>query len=133
MLEKGSDAYAMLGKGREIGSAKAMHELGCCLCQGGGMIAEPCEGKSWWRKAAANGHVPAMISLAIWHDTDSWEAMFWLKKAAETGDPDAMWRVGCQLGARRGIGAERVDAAVWYWKAADAGDVMGAFSLMRFA
>ena len=56
-------------------------------------------------------------------------AMGWLRKAAERGQHDLVYQLGCCLGTRLGITRDRRKAVIWYWKSADAGDGMAQIRL----
>ena len=75
-------------------------------------------------KAAGQGHAYAMFWLGQTHA--KWEeheqAMEWFTKAAETGLPNAMFKLGCLLDRGGGTAAPDYPAAAhWLRRAADAG------------
>jgi TPR repeat protein len=76
-------------------------------------------------QAAGQGHAYAMYELGCICDDrkEHEQAVEWFTKGAEAGLPRAMFNLGSLLDNGEGVAAPDITAAaVWYRRAADAGD-----------
>ncbi len=80
---------------------------------------------AWYRKAAAKGHVKAMVALGkIYDGSDPKFAIEWYRKAISKGDADAMHGLAEMYLDGDGFPAKAPDEAVkWYAKAAALGRI----------
>lgn len=66
--------------------------VGICYAAGKGVLQDYALAYTWWKKAAEQGHVKAMVNLATCYEMgvgttrDLLEAYSWYLKAAELGD-----------------------------------------------
>ena len=129
-------------KAAELGSTIGMIGYGQLLCFGVGVEQDYIAAADWSLKSAEGGNVDAMhfygwmltqydISYALIdkHYTDSLDEYL---KAADEGDPEAMYNIGVMYEFGYG-GLEESDetALEWYRKAADAGSVEAMWYLTR--
>lgn len=109
------------------GKASDQYQLACLYHAGKGTLADPVEAAKWCRKAAEQGHLQAMTSLAgSFRDgdgvsEDEGEMLSWLRKAAKLGDADAQFEVSVYLQHRNSDKSDLAEAAVWLKKAAEQG------------
>jgi Sel1 repeat len=82
-------------------STDAQYYLGIVYYYGEGVTADPREAIKFFRKAAEQGHVHAMVNLGmmLWETNevgggDSSGAASWFSRAASHGDPNAQWMLG---------------------------------------
>ncbi|WP_233281376.1 SPOR domain-containing protein [Sphingomonas changnyeongensis] len=75
------------------GNAEAQYRLGDALRRGTGVAADAAEAERQFRAAAAQGHGPAgdELGLLLFATGRHHEAMDWLGRAAERGDPRARY------------------------------------------
>ncbi len=89
----------------------------------------------WYRKAAANGDVPAMTSIGILYiagkgvPRDYVAARKWFLKAAAEGYQEAQYRLGWLYETGLGGGVDNSEALRWYLAAAGQGHVRAQCSL----
>jgi TPR repeat protein len=102
------DFEARTRQSAQAGDAQAMYALGGILYQQQNLT----EAEQWWRKAAEQGNVEAVLS-----ETDPNEAVTWLTRAAAHGHELAMHNLG-YIAYQRGATEEALD---WYLKAAQRG------------
>ena len=106
------EAYDLFVDSAQKEDAGAMVNLGVMAMQGKGCARDIEAAKQWFGKAALQGSMHAMMSLAQIHEKgldgtpDAKEALTWYKAAADIGHVDAQLKAGMLL---RGKG-ERVEA-----------------------
>jgi uncharacterized protein len=83
----------------EQGDADAEFNLGQAFRLGRGVQTNLAAAKSWFEKAADQGHVDAQttLGLLLFENSDQAEGLKWLKKAAAQGDPRALLVYGTAL------------------------------------
>lgn len=86
----------------------------------GGLVADMTAAEEWYRKAADQNLACAQYNLGVLRSMSSEdEALSWFQLAAEQGDTNGSFSLGCLL-ARRG---DQDGAMTWWRKGADLGDV----------
>jgi cell division septation protein DedD len=92
-------AVAMWRPLAERGDPDAAFNLGQAYRLGRGVHANAALGKSWFEKAAEQGHVDAatMLGLLLMDEGDKAGAIKWLKRAAEQDEPRAQLVYGTAL------------------------------------
>src|SRR5689334_9148285 len=83
----------------EKGDADAQFNLGQAYRLGRGVAINLGAAKSWFERAAANGHVDAQttLGLLLFQNGDQAAGLKWLKQAAEQGEPRALLVFGTAL------------------------------------
>src|SRR3990170_8505427 len=81
------------------GDADAAFNLGQAYRLGRGVPADSGQAKRWFEAAARKGHLDAQVSLGLllWDSGGRAEAMVWLKRAADRGEPRALLVIGTAL------------------------------------
>lgn len=110
------------------GDAAAQYEYGQLHVSGAGGIAVDYEAAvEWYRLAAEQDHVPAILSLStLLLQRDPTESVRLVLRAAELGSPDAQWRAGQVYSGRifvplAGVDLDRDLALGWFDRAAQQG------------
>lgn len=95
-----SSSFRKLEARAQAGDAMACHDLGRAYLQGAYPVPlDPAAGQAWLGRAAAQGHVEAMLALAevlAWGQAgmrDRAGAEAWLRKAQAAGSPEAAARL----------------------------------------
>jgi TPR repeat protein len=83
----------------EKGDADAQFNLGQACRLGRGVPTNLSAAKTWFERAATQGHVDAQttLGLLLFQNGDQAEGLGWLKKAAEQGEPRALLVYGTAL------------------------------------
>jgi cell division septation protein DedD len=83
----------------EKGDADAQFNLGQAYRLGRGVPTNLSAAKTWFERAANQGHVDAQttLGLLLFQNGDQAEGLSWLKKAAEQGEPRALLVYGTAL------------------------------------
>ena len=87
----------------ESGNPDSQWQVGMYYCMGDGVVKDQKLAVSWWRKAAEQGHILAMTSLAGAYslgqgvEIDEAEAAKWYMRAADKGDTYSQYKIGCAL------------------------------------
>lgn len=83
----------------ERGDADAQFNLGQAYKMGRGVPADPKIARSWYEKAAAQGHerAQAYLGVLLFQDGKRAEAMPWIRKAAERGDARSQYVLGTAM------------------------------------
>jgi cell division septation protein DedD len=83
----------------EKGDADAQFNLGQAYRLGRGVPTNLSAAKTWFERAASQGHVDAQttLGLMLFQNGDQAEGLRWLKKAAEQGEPRALLVYGTAL------------------------------------
>lgn len=113
-----------LAAAADAGDAKAQFEYGMLYQTGSeGLQVDYNAAAEWFRRAAEQDHVDAMLSLStLMMSVDPEETMAWVERAAELGSPEAQWRAGQVRSGRVPIAGADFDkdaAEDWYRRAAD--------------
>ncbi|MBL0404276.1 sel1 repeat family protein [Microvirga aerilata] len=117
-------AFASYLRAAEAGSPPAMIEVARALMKGVGTQTDPALARTWLERAANVGSRDAMFELYRLHDLgakpNSRESDRWLKQAAQSGHPAAMYRLALR---HKQAGSEKDELAAreWLEKAAQAG------------
>ena len=89
---------------------------------------DPAKAVKWWRKAAKQGHVGAMVRLGDCYrngdgmDPDPAEAFKWWRAAAEQEDAEAQYKLGMCYEKGTGVESDKGEAFKWYQTAAEQGN-----------
>jgi cell division septation protein DedD len=83
----------------EKGDSDAQFNLGQAYRLGRGVPTNLSAAKTWFERAASQGHVDAQttLGLLLFQNGDQAEGLSWLKKAAEQGEPRALLVYGTAL------------------------------------
>ena len=81
------------------GDADAQFNLGQAYKMGRGVTVNPRLAQSWYEKAAKQGHEQAQVNvgLLLYNSGRRQEALPWIRKAVEIGDPRAQYILGTEL------------------------------------
>jgi hypothetical protein len=126
------DSLEALKTAAEAGNAWAQFELGACYHYGseykGSSVAQDATEAAWWiRRAAEQGHVPALNHLGFCAAREGPSQNFttaanWYRKAAERGNVYAQRLLGSWYEIGCGVTKDMAEAAEWHRKAAEQGD-----------
>lgn len=107
----------------EKGDADAQFNLGQAYRLGRGVAINLGAAKSWFERAAANGHVDAQttLGLLLFQNGDQAAGLRWLKQAAEQGEPRALLVFGTALYNGDGVTQDRVLGYAYVSRAAAQG------------
>jgi len=94
-----SGAIAIWRPLAEKGDADAEFDIGQAYRLGRGVPANVAAAKTWFERAANQGHVDAQttLGLLLFQNGDQLEGLKWLKKAADQGEPRALLVYGTAL------------------------------------
>ncbi|HEX8064817.1 MAG TPA: tetratricopeptide repeat protein, partial [Allosphingosinicella sp.] len=83
----------------EAGNADAQFNLGQAYKLGRGVPADAATAQSWYQKAARQSHEQAQVNvgLLLYNGGRRQEALPWIRKAVELGDPRAQYILGTEL------------------------------------
>lgn len=78
------------------GNAIAQFNMGQAYRFGRGIPADPAIARSWYEKAAQQGHqqAQAALGLLLYESGERRTAIYWIRKAAERGEPRAQYVLG---------------------------------------
>lgn len=117
-----------LAAAAEAGDADAQYRYGLLFERGGGGVpVDYGAAVQWYRRAAEQEHVSAMLSLStMLLGSNPEEAVQFVIRAAELGSPEAQWRAGQVYAGRifvplSGIGQDREAAIRWFSAGAEQG------------
>jgi TPR repeat protein len=103
------DARAAVGwfrKSAIAGNPSGQNHLGACLCAGRGVRRNEAEALRWFKRAFRQDHPIASNIASVYQDRGNHRrAMFWYRRAAATGDGDALVDLG--RGYYSGLGVRR--------------------------
>jgi TPR repeat protein len=122
----------------QLGKAEDQFELARMYHEGVGTVQDPFEASAWCRRAAEQGHVGAMRTLAMCLEdgdgvtVDLVEMTQWYRKAAEKDDPQSQFKLGVCYKDGTGVAADEKQAAFWTRKAADQGHPIAQANLGSF-
>jgi TPR repeat protein len=130
-----SEAQALAGVLRHPPGADAQFRLGLAYVKGEGVPRDYTEAATWFRAAAAQGHLEAEATLGGAYELgrgvkrDYAEAAAWYRKAAQQGYPLAQELLGYLYEAGKGVPRDYAEAETWFEKAADQGDANAQYRL----
>jgi TPR repeat protein len=117
-----AEAAKWLKKAADKGDAQAQSGLGSLFFSGLGVKKDEKEALKWYKKAAEQGEMTSQVSLGLFYmKSDMKAALLWFRKAAEQGSALAQFTLGSIYEGRRGVPANRAEAAGWYTKALQQG------------
>jgi TPR repeat protein len=102
-----------------------------------GRTKSPAEAVRWYRTAAEDGHIAAMVALAgmgfskdgVEGGVDPTESAKWARMAAKAGDANGMFFLAAMYEIGQGVTKDNAEAVRWYREAAEAGNAAGMRSL----
>ncbi|GAA5001724.1 tetratricopeptide repeat protein [Acinetobacter puyangensis] len=118
-------ALQFIAQAAQAGFAPAQFSLGQCWLQGIGVEKNQQEGLGWIERAAQQGHVDAMFTLALNLPVDHAQHLPLLQAAAQAGHAKAMLCVGLYLQNH----AQPEQAVEWFKHAKERGDLRADFML----
>jgi hypothetical protein len=126
-------------KRAEAGDAKAQFQYGFMLFMGCNDL-EPnhAAAAQWWRSAAAQGDLMAMIDLGQLYITgdgvprDPQEAIRLFQKAGDAGEMQGYYHLAYMYGVGNGVKKDYAEEAKWYRVLAEKGVVDAMFMLGKF-
>jgi TPR repeat protein len=133
-------AYGLALDGAKAGHAGAQGLVGEMLIHGDGTLKDQVAGREWLRRAAENGDVVAMETLAMNLRYDNAEAsqeryaeaFRWASKAASLDSPVGFELVGSMMLTGQGTRKDQEGGLLWVQRAAEAG-LPGAMALLGAA
>ena len=107
----------------EGGDADAQFNLGQAYRLGRGVPISLGQAKSWFERAAANGHLDAetTLGLLLFQNGDQAEGLKWLRRAAESDEPRALLVYGTALYNGDGVTQDRLLGYAYVSRAAASG------------
>lgn len=120
----------------DAGDAAAQFRLAGMCDRGEGGPRDPAAAYLYYRKAADQNHVPALLVLGEGYDDDTAAkgAFDYNRRAAEAGSAVGQFRMGHAYENGLGVKADTAQAYVWYSRAAkqqDAAGIQGLENLKR--
>lgn len=121
----------------DAGILEAVFLMGTAYDEGLGLVEDPAAAVSWFRRAAARGHVLAQHNLGNAYAAgrglpqDDRLAVEWWLKAAAAGDAIPQLRLGDAYEQGRGVARDLAVARRWYRDAAGRGNAAAAAALAR--
>ncbi len=121
-------AVSCYRRSADAGYAPAQFHLGVCYFNGQGVKVDKAEAAKWYAAAAEQGYAPAQFTLGKHYvqvmngvENDPERGEMWLTRAAEQGLIKAI-NFLADLYHNRGTNEADKTAAIWYSRAAEAGD-----------
>lgn len=117
----------------EEGKAEAMHLLALCYNEGSGIEQDTIKAIEWFTKAYKNGNEESASELAVIFITQERydEAVFWLEKAVDMGDTEAMRVLGNWMFNGDYVAEDRIKAFELYKMGAEKENTECAYRLAR--
>ena len=109
----------LLERASDLGSARAMREIGLVLQRGRGLKADPEKSAKWLHRAAATGDAIAMREVAMAYASgfgvplSATRSTEWMKRAAEAGDVKAMRELSSAFKVGFGVSPDQAQAERW--------------------
>ena len=109
----------LLERASDLGSARAMREIGLVLQRGRGLKADPEKSAKWLHRAAATGDAIAMRGVAMAYASgfgvplSATRSTEWMKRAAEAGDVKAMRELSSAFKVGFGVSPDQAQAERW--------------------
>lgn len=129
------EAIPLILEAAELGYADAQNHMGVNYRLGEGVPKDVQKGIDWYRKAAAQDNVKALLNLGLVYKRgvdlpqDLKEAARLIQRSAELGHAKAQNNMGILYQNGEGVPQDYTLAAMWYQKSADQGWAPGQFSL----
>lgn len=97
--ENRSEAFALYRRAAELGHAKSMNLVGRNYEEGWEVTCDPAAALDWYRRSALAGDFRGQASYAaiLTQSGRVGEAAYWLQRAAETGTPAFLEKLGSEL------------------------------------
>ena len=107
----------------ERGDADAQFNLGQAYRLGRGVDINLSVAETWFKRAAASGHMDAQttLGLLLFQNGDQAEGLKWLKQASDQGEPRALLVYGTALYNGDGVTQDRLLGYAYVSRAASAG------------
>ena len=109
------------------GDAEAQYHLGRMYGFGYGVVQDYVEAAKWYRKAAQQNHLRAMLALHLLYNVDKVYKEF--HKAAEQGNAEAQFHLGVMYDDGYGVVQDDVAAVKWFTKAAQQNHARAQYNL----
>ncbi len=94
---KFDEAYIIVRRLAQKGSAKAQHRLGSFYEHPTDGHCQSDKAEYWYKKSAEQGYTPAMHSLAVfYYYTNPQQSEYWYRKAADQGNNRALYELGME-------------------------------------
>jgi hypothetical protein len=106
----------------KLGHAKAQFQFAEALIDGRGVNANRKKAKTWYRKAAMQGHIKAQLYLAILFEIEGKfknNVACWFWRAAQQGNAEAQYNLGKMYAEGNGINKNDEKAFFWYQTSAN--------------
>jgi len=130
-------AAKLYGQAAETGHANSQFRLGRCYDYAAGVRYDPVEAIRWYSAAADRGNALASATLGLLQ-CDGWgcprdeskglarinQVAADVRSLAEVGDPDAEVLLGVMASDGRGVPRDDAEAARWFKRAAERGDLV---------
>jgi TPR repeat protein len=130
-----NDAQAMVWyrKAADQGFAPSQFNVGVMFEEGQGVAADLNQAVAWYEKAGAQNYLPAEQKLADLYISrrDFANALVWVRKAAEQGDPGEEFNLGSFYFNGWAVPKDDAQARLWYGKAAAHGSEAAAAVLKK--
>jgi hypothetical protein len=132
---KKSDAEAMAWyrKAADQGFAPSQFNVGVMFEEGQSVPGDVAQALGWYEKAGAQNYLPAEQKLADLYISrrDFANALVWVRKAAEQGDPGEEFNLGSFYFNGWAVPKDDAQARLWYGKAAAQGSKAAASVLKK--
>jgi hypothetical protein len=112
-----------------------MNGMGLLYYRGLGIAQNYAEARMWFEKAAAKGHMAAMLNLGVLYGEgfgvaqDSAKAREWYDRAIARGGAAAMTELGFLYYRGKGVSQDYAEARAWFEKAAAKGEPVATANL----
>ena len=116
------EAVKFFKKAADLGNTDAMFHLGDCYMHGKGVKQNEAEALKWFIKRHDGDEAEGMAHLAYMYNWDSnnyTKSFEWYSKAAELGNLNAIYSLGCAYEEGEGVEKDSAKALEYYLKAAD--------------
>jgi TPR repeat protein len=117
--ELAGQVVTLLERAADLGSPRAMREIGIVLQRGRGVKADPVRSAKWLLQAADTGDAIAMRELAMAYASgfgvslSATKSTEWMKRAAEAGDVKAMRELSSAFKVGFGVSPDPAQAERW--------------------
>ena len=132
MHEDNREAAKWYRKAADQGNADAQYKLGSLYSSGVGFTKDHTESKKWFMRAAENGSAKAQLEMAAECNAEKKddEEAKWFRMYAEQENAEKKGYLGYRFENGLGVPQDYGEAAKWYQKSAEQGDV-GALCYLR--
>lgn len=126
-----AEAVPWLRKAAEQGDSSAQFWLATCYENGYGVSKNIDEAGRWFWMAANQDDIYAQTNLGrlYYQHKEYSEAVFWFRKAAESGNASAQNWLGICYGNGRGVREDNAEAVKWFRMAANQGQINALYNL----